>query len=266
MADRSWTRKEVLLAINLYCKLPYQKLRQTTPEIIELAHLLGRTPSAISMRCCNYVQFDPVESKRVKGFTRAAQLDRSIWAEINDDWDTFATESERLLEEYRQEKQYVQKQKPAIQGRTAMLQENEIPIGRVKEQIVHVRIGQRFFREAVLSAYNHRCCITGLRHDALLIASHIKPWKDSDPKTERTNPCNGLCLSPLYDKAFDSGLMTIDNQYRIVFAKTINDCADERTVTYLFKYYEGKKLNLPERFLPKKTFLEYHRDHIFHNE
>jgi hypothetical protein len=79
MPDRSWTREEVLLTINLYCKLPYPKLRQTTPEIIELANLIGRTASAISMRCCNYVQFDPVESKRVKGFTRAAKLDRAIW-------------------------------------------------------------------------------------------------------------------------------------------------------------------------------------------
>jgi putative restriction endonuclease len=232
MADHPWTRVEVLLAINLYCKLPYQKLRQTTPEIIELANLLGRTPSAISMRCCNYVQFDPVESKRVKGFTRAAKLDRSIWTEINNDWETFAIESEKLLEEYHRENQHFQKQQNTAQKRATVLRESEIPIGNVKEQTVRVRIGQRFFREAVLSAYNHQCCITGLRHDALLIASHIKLWKDSDPKTERTNPCNGLCLSPLYDKAFDTGLMTIDDQYRIVFAETINDCADERTVMY----------------------------------
>ena len=83
MPDRPWTREEVLLTINLYCKLPYRKLRQSTPEVKELALLLNRTPSAISKRCCNYVQFDPVESQRVKGFTRAAKLDKSIWAEIN---------------------------------------------------------------------------------------------------------------------------------------------------------------------------------------
>jgi predicted restriction endonuclease len=266
MADRPWTREEVLLTINLYCKLPYQKLRQTTPEIIELADLLKRTPSAISMRCCNYVQFDPVESKRVKGFVRAAKLDRAIWIEINNDWEKFATESERLLDEYRQENQRFLGQEPTTQKRqTTVSQEIEIPIGRAKEQTVRVRIGQRFFREAVLSAYNHQCCITGLRHDALLIASHIKPWKDSDPKTERTNPRNGLCLSPLYDRAFDNGMMAIDEQYRIVFSKIIADCAERITVKHFFKRYEGQKLNLPERFLPEQIFLDYHREHIFQN-
>jgi putative restriction endonuclease len=109
MTDRPWTREEVLLAINLYCKLSYKKLGQTTPEIIGLANLPGRTPSAISMRCCNYVQFDPVESKRVKGLARDAKLDRSVWSEINSDWETFATESERLLTEYHQKKYHIRK-------------------------------------------------------------------------------------------------------------------------------------------------------------
>ena len=102
MPDRPWTREEVLLTISLYCKLPYRKLRQSTPEIRELALLLDRTPSAISKRCCNYVQFDPVESQRVKGFTRAAKLDKSIWAEINCDWDSFAVNSDHIEQEIRE--------------------------------------------------------------------------------------------------------------------------------------------------------------------
>ena len=102
MPDRPWTRDEVFLTINLYCKLPYRKLRQSTPEVRELALLLNRTPSAISKRCCNYVQFDPVESQRVKGFTRAAKLDKAIWEEINSDWNSFAIESEKIGQEIRE--------------------------------------------------------------------------------------------------------------------------------------------------------------------
>ena len=102
MPDRPWTREEVLLTISLYCKLPYRKLRQSTPEVRELAVLLNRTPSAISKRCCNYVQFDPVESQRVKGFTRAAKLDKSIWAEINSDWNGFALRSDEVRREFRE--------------------------------------------------------------------------------------------------------------------------------------------------------------------
>lgn len=138
-----------------------------------------------------------------------------------------------------------------------------LPIGASKEQIVRARIGQRFFRQAVLAAYNHRCCVTGIQHDALLVASHIKPWKDSDPKTERTNPRNGLCLSPLYDKAFDAGLMTVDKEYKVIFSSSVLRCAPQEVAQNFFHCYEGKQLLLPDRFTPEEKFFEYHRNCIF---
>jgi len=259
MPDRPWTREEVLLAISLYCKLPYRKLRQSTPEVRELALLLNRTPSAISKRCCNYVQFDPVESKRVKGFTRAAKLDKSIWAEINSNWGSFVIESEQVEKEIRKE----QPAPPAQKTVVAVIQDSSFPLGLSREQMVRARIGQRFFREAVLTAYDRRCCVTGIAHDALLIASHIKPWKDSDPKTERTNPRNGLCLSPLYDKAFDAGLMTVDDEYKIKFSSSVLSGHTEKTARNFFDRYEGKRLSLPDRFTPEQQFFEYHRNYIF---
>lgn len=128
MPDRPWTREEVLLTIRLYCKLPYRKLRQSTPEVRELAHLLNRKPSAISMRCCNYVQFDPVESKRVKGFTRAAKLDSSVWAEVNGDWERFATECEQIEKRIRE-----QEQVPLLQENVfAFSDETPFPVGASK--------------------------------------------------------------------------------------------------------------------------------------
>ena len=60
---------------------------------------------------------------------------------------------------------------------------------------------------AVMSAYNGRCCITGLSLSGLLVASHIIPW--SHDRDNRVNPRNGLLLSALHDKAFDTGLITI---------------------------------------------------------
>jgi putative restriction endonuclease len=259
MPDRPWTREEVLLTINLYCKLPYRRLRQSTQEVRELAHLINRTPSAISMRCCNYVQFDPVESKRVKGFTRAAELDKSVWAEVSSDWERFAAECEQI-EKRARERQPVPLLKENV---VTFPNEPSFPIGASKEQIVRVRIGQRFFRQAVLTAYNHRCSVTGIQHDALLVASHIKPWKDSDPKTERTNPRNGLCLSSLYDRAFDAGLMTVDEEYRIIFSSSVLSCAPQEVANVFFRRYEGKQLLLPDRFTPEQQFFEYHRNSIF---
>lgn len=259
MPDRPWTREEVFLTINLYCKLPYRKLRQTTPEVRELALLLNRTPSAISKRCCNYVQFDPVESQRVKGFSRAAKLDKSIWAEINSDWDSFAFGSAQIEQEIREKLTVPLSQSDAV----IFLNDTSFPIGLTKEQVVRVRIGQRFFRKAVLTAYNHRCCVTGIAHDALLVASHIKPWKDSDPKTERANPRNGLCLSPLYDQAFDAGLMTVDDEYKINFSSSVFSSTSEEAVEKFFYCYQGKQLSLPDRFTPEQKFFEHHRNHVF---
>ena len=73
---------------------------------------------------------------------------------------------------------------------------------------VKVRRGQQFFRQTILNAYGVRCCISGINVPRLLVASHIKPWRDF-PK-ERLDPRNGLCLSSLHDAAFDAGLITLD--------------------------------------------------------
>ncbi|MGQ0708926.1 MAG: HNH endonuclease [Rhodoferax sp.] len=259
MSDRPWTRDEVLLTIRLYCKLPYRKLRQSTPEVRDLASLLNRTPSAISKRCCNYVQFDPVESQRVKGFTRAAKLDKLVWSEVSADWETFAMEAERL-EHIARKRRLTE---PVEETDVLRTGDSPFPIGAERERQACDRIGQRFFREAILTAYDHRCCVTGIAHDALLVASHIKPWKVSDPATERTNPHNGLCLSPLYDRAFDAGLMTVDEDYRIVFSSAVLRSVPEEIAHQYFHRHHGRELALPDRFSPEQRFLRYHRDSVF---
>ena len=59
----------------------------------------------------------------------------------------------------------------------------------------------------MLASYNATCCVSGLRHDKLVIASHIVPW--CHDTHNRLNPQNGLCLSALHDRAYDQGLMTV---------------------------------------------------------
>lgn len=73
--------------------------------------------------------------------------------------------------------------------------------GRMRSAWVQVRINQARFRKSVLTSYNATCCISGLQHEKLVIASHIVPWR-MDSKN-RLNPQNGLCLSALHDKAYD---------------------------------------------------------------
>ncbi|MDB5384736.1 MAG: endonuclease [Planctomycetaceae bacterium] len=64
MASRKWTRDELLLAMNLYCQLPFGKLHQHNPEIIQLAAALDRTPSSIAMKLVNLASLDPLHQQR----------------------------------------------------------------------------------------------------------------------------------------------------------------------------------------------------------
>jgi putative restriction endonuclease len=78
------------------------------------------------------------------------------------------------------------------------------------------RRGQDYFRRMILKFYDGKCALTGINVEPLLLASHIIPWRDESHKKERLNPCNGICLSALYDKAFDKGLITISpDDYKV---------------------------------------------------
>lgn len=74
-----------------------------------------------------------------------------------------------------------------------------------KKRVINGRMNQASFRDYVMQLWNGKCCVTG--SEKLLVASHIKPWRESTDR-ERIDPYNGLLLSPVYDKAFDRGLIT----------------------------------------------------------
>jgi hypothetical protein len=47
MPRRDWTREELIVAFNLYCKIPFGKIHRANPQLIELAQAIGRSPSAM---------------------------------------------------------------------------------------------------------------------------------------------------------------------------------------------------------------------------
>ena len=70
-------------------------------------------------------------------------------------------------------------------------------------------------------------------------------------------------FSALYDKAFDKGLIGIDEQYKILLSKNIKK---NKEAIYYDKYFaplENQTLTLPQKYLPKKEFIQYHLDVIF---
>ena len=132
--------------------------------------------------------------------------------------------------------------------------------GETKKVITEQRIKQNFFRRAVLSSYHGRCCMSGLSEQRLLIASHIVPW--SKDKANRLNPSNGLCLSAIHDRAFDKGLITLTDDFKIVVSDEIKR-RDEHFIKSVISSLHGRQIELPERFMPSVEFISRHRTNLF---
>lgn len=253
-----WSREETILAFDLYCRIPFSKISKSNKDVIALANLLGRTPSSVGLKMANLAHFDPeLRARNVTGMANASKLDREIFEEFENDWTELSYQAQLI------KAQLYNKPLEQLVEIDGMQELIEIPAGEYREQMMKARIGQYFFRISVLSAYRNKCCITGIEVPKLLIASHIKPWKDSDEKTERTNPSNGLCLNALHDKAFDKGFITIDSNYRIINSKELKEVEMDGCTREWFNSYEGKQIILPERFFPGKQFIEYHNDIVF---
>ena len=248
MRSNLWTRDEEIIVFNLYCKIPFQSSSKNHPDVISVAKLIGRSPSAVNMKIGNFGSFDEtLRKKGIVGLTNASKLDKKIWDEFNGNWDKLAFESEKLSAQ--------------LQGHN-IEETSASPLGHDKLILTKQRVNQSFFRKSVLAAYSNTCCITGLNNVQLLIASHIKPWVNSTD-SEKTNPGNGLCLNALHDKAFDVGLITITPDYQIRVSNRIKDVYDGEIVEKFFGCYHGKQITMPEKFAPVKEFLIYHNKEIF---
>lgn len=92
----------------------------------------------------------------------------------------------------------------------------------VKEQVVKARRGQGAFRKAVM-AREKSCRVTGLANPDLLIASHIKPWRDCETADERLSGANGLMLSPNADRLFDQHLITFTDDGALIISSILSE-------------------------------------------
>lgn len=256
-----WTRQQLLVAFYLYCRLPFGKMHSRNPDIIRYAHWIGRTPNALAMKLTNIASLDPaiINSGR-SGLPGASAADRAMWDEMNGDWEAFSLDSHQVVQQLDQSGERQKELAQEIDG-TADIQHGPVSYeGSNRVVTTKARIGQNLFRKAVLSAYNNRCCISGLSHPTFLIASHIIPWRD-DPK-HRLNPHNGLCLSVLHDRAFDQGLLAVADDRTVVVSPKLKQTPDAFMKKTVLEY-EGKTIELPEKFEPDTVFLSHHYEHIF---
>lgn len=248
----NWTREETIIALNLYCKIPFNRVTSNHPDIIRIGRIIGRSPNSVKMKIGNFGSFDPELKKRgIVGLANASKLDKLIWDEFNHNWDDLAYESEVLISKF------THQSLEEISG----IETNDIPEGKEKKSIVKQRVNQNFFRSTILSCYDSKCCITGLNISEFLVASHIIPW--SKDAKNRLNPRNGLCLNSLHDRAFDRGFITVTSDYKVKISQYFKDFEKNTSVLDLFLKYKNHPIILPNKFLPSREFLQYHQDNIF---
>lgn len=246
---RNWTEDEIEEAIRLYVQLPFGRIHSKNPEIISLAAAIGRTPSSIALKLTNIASIDQTLDR--KGMSNASALDRSVWNKFFDQMKklgkSFATSDEipsSLSFSENQQADYIAS--PHAGGTAA--------------RVTNARLGQEFFRRMVLASYDNKCGITGIEQPELLVAGHIRTWA-SDAEN-RMNPRNGICLNRLHDKAFEEKLITIDEDYRILYSRRLMPMTKQK----LISMGGSGGLKEPSRFKPEALFLREHRELFWQRE
>lgn len=126
------------------------------------------------------------------------------------------------------------------------------------ERLVVQRVGQQLFRDALLSFWQGRCCITGLAVPALLRASHIRPWAVCESDEQRLDVFNGLLLAAHWDAAFDAGLVTFDDDGKLSPSPQLP--ADALQLLAGAASPAAIRISMQPQHTP---LMQWHREHVF---
>lgn len=121
-------------------------------------------------------------------------------------------------------------------------------------------IRSNVFKKEIPKVYNYTCCISSLRIDAIanismIDACHIIPFSESYNDTIT----NGIALCPNLHRAFDRGLISISDDYRVIMSGSFSEINE---TNYSLKQFDGKEILLPSNksYLPSLESLKYHRN------
>lgn len=244
-----WTRDQLILAFELYCRIPFQRTKASDPRVRSFGLLIGKTPAAVARKLGNFGAFDPqLAARNITGLAHGSKLDRAVWDEFHEDWNGLVVRAHELRQSL--EPDDGSAPRPSLKA----------PAGPSERQAtVKQRLHQTFFREAVLSSYNARCCITGLPVTECLVAGHIIPW--SVDAHRRADPTNGLCLAATFDRLFECGLITILDDFTVRVSPEILRSKEDAVADIANR--DGQRLFPPTRFLPDTETLRWHRVHVF---
>ena len=128
-----------------------------------------------------------------------------------------------------------------------------------KEVFTKIRLTQSKYRKNVIEFWNGNCSVTGVDEPSWLIASHIKPWRESTNE-EKTDPHNSLLLTPNYDKLFDRGVISFSpSDGKILLPET----QSKQMWANFNRMHINEDIKL--RYVPKgiEQYLEYHNQYIY---
>ncbi len=241
-----WSRDELLLVLHLYERISFGRQHARDPEVTALARRLGRTPGSVAMKLNNLTSLDPEEAARgVRGLSGASQLDREVWAEFRASPEVVEA-AEALWS-------------AAAPAHRHTLDAEAGWLGATEAAGVRsVRLAQAYFRRVVLANFEGRCALTEVATPALLVASHIVPW--SEAPARRVDPANGICLNRLHDGAFDRGLVTFDEDLRLVIGRRLREQLGSDDLSISFLRSEGARLRVPARRALDPALLAQHRE------
>lgn len=250
---QSWAHEELLAAFFMYMQLKPTDLLDSSPSMERFAAAIKKPKRAVARKLRTLAQLDPVmrvHSDSASGNVTA--LDRAVWSQFKENWTQTTLKAGESFEAIAGSYWDVTESNQVASGDVRYLFQE----GQTREAIVRVRRNQYVFRQAVLNSYASTCCISGVKNEKLLIASHIIPW--AEDQKNRLNPENGLCLSALHDRAYDQGLITVLPDYTIRVSSVLHESSSDDFLRTALLAFEGRQIEPPTRFRPDPLFLKAH--------
>jgi putative restriction endonuclease len=144
------------------------------------------------------------------------------------------------------------------QARTKQVQDH-----LVDEEEYQTAARDQGFRRAVVTAYDRRCALCGIRvltpdGHTVVDAAHIVPWSLS----HNDNPCNGMALCRLCHWSFDEGLFSVSSQYAVIASPQLS--TNRNIPGHLITLVGRGILGPAEQSLwPDLDALTWHRHNVF---
>ncbi len=118
------------------------------------------------------------------------------------------------------------------------------------------RRGHQNYKQSMSALCEHRCVVTGCSIPELLFASHAKPWSVASDE-ERLDPYNGFLLESRYDRLFDRGYITFDDDGAMLLSQRLDD---ETQKCLQLDSQLRLRISLTAQH---RVYLGYHRSNIF---